>query len=177
MLKRAFSMFCISYLVLSNTSYADTIGRYMNIANNIPKMEMKADRQAHIWARSARTVLNLTSESIAETLMLANATATEHGTPIFCLPLEVSLNAMMMNELIQETYREVSSQTSDKNNMTVSNIAWIGVTHKYPCNRDSLSKKPSTTSQANQPINQPTVASMGHMDGVLPPPPTAFKDD
>ncbi|MDF1683405.1 MAG: phosphatase [Legionellaceae bacterium] len=167
MFNRILSILSISCLILSNTSHADTIGRYMNIANNIPKMEMKADRQAHIWARSARTVLSLTSESIAETLILANATATEHGTPIFCLPIEVSLNAIVMNELIQETYREISSQTNDKNNLTVSNIAWIAVTHKYPCNQDTSSSSPSTPSQ----ITKPTVASMGHMDGVLPPPP------
>jgi hypothetical protein len=163
----------ISSLISSSTSHADTIGRYINIANNIPKMEMKADPQAHIWARSARTILHLTSESIAETLMLANASAAEHGEPLFCLPGKVTLNAMLMNELIQETYREVSSQTSDKNNMTVSSIAWIGVTHKYPCTDAPASKKPNDVNAANHP----TVASMGHMDGILPPPPSAFKDD
>jgi len=164
----------ISCLIFSNISHADTIGRYMNIANNIPKMEMKADRQAHIWARSARTVLSLTSESIAETLILANASAAEHGAPLFCLPAEVSLNAMMLNELIQETYREISSQSSDKNNLTVSNIAWIGVTHKYPCNHDDVSAK--STANPNQ-ARKPTTTSMGHMDGVLPPPPGSLKDD
>lgn len=173
MLNHILKTLSISCLILSNSSYADTIGRYMNIANNIPKMEMKADRQAHIWARSARTVLNLTSESIAETLMLANAAAAEHGDPLFCLPSEVTLNAMMMNELIQETYREVSSQTSDKNNMTVSNIAWIGVTHKYPCTDTAPPNKPSSPN----PTKHPAVASMGHMDGILPPPPQALKDD
>ena len=165
----------ISCLIFSTISHADTIGRYMNIANNIPKMEMKADRQAHIWARSARTVLSLTSESIAETLILANATAAEHGAPLFCLPAEVSLNAMMLNELIQETYREISSQSSDKNNLTVSNVAWIGVTHKYPCNNndDVPAKAPANPSHARKP----TTTSMGHMDGVLPPPPGSLKDD
>lgn len=156
-------------LIFSHVSPADTIGRYMNIANNIPKMEMKADRQAHIWARSARTVLSLTSESIAETLILANASAAEHGSPLFCLPLEVSLNAMMLNELIQETYREISSQSSDKNNLTVSNVAWIGVTHKYPCNHDEHMP-------TKAPL-KPQTTSMGHMDGVLPPPPASLKDD
>ncbi len=162
----------ISCFIFSMMGHADTIGRYMNIANNIPKMEMKADRQAHIWARSARTVLSLTSESIAETLVLANATAAEHGEPLFCLPIEVSLNAMMMNELIQETYREISSQSNDKNNLTVSNVAWIGVTHKYPCTHQVREKKPTEPNQARKP----TTTSMGHMDGILPPP-ASFKDD
>jgi len=162
----------ISCLIFTNTSHADTIGRYMNIANNVPKMEMKADKQAHIWARSARTVLSLTSESIAETLILANASAAERGAPLFCLPAEVSLNALMLNELIQQTYREISSQTNDKNNLTVSNVAWIGVTHKYPCSEDS--PKPSPSPNLSR---KPVTASMGHMDGVLPPPPEALKDD
>ena len=34
-------------IIISTTNHADTIGRYINIANNIPKMEMKADQQAH----------------------------------------------------------------------------------------------------------------------------------
>jgi hypothetical protein len=174
MFRRILSLSC---LIVANISHADTIGRYINIANNIPKMEMKADRQAHIWARSARTVLSLTSESIAETLMLANASAAERGAPLFCLPAEVSLNALMLNELIQETYREISSQSSDKNNLTVSNVAWIGVTHKYPCSDDASKAPPKETRQPNKSYPAGATASMGHMDGILPPPPDAFKDD
>ncbi len=148
---------------LSSFTQADTIGRYMNIANNIPKMEMKADKQAHTWARSARTILSLTSESIAETLMLANSAAAEHGAPLFCMPAGVSLNALMLNELIQQTYREISSQESDKNNMTVSQVAMIGVTRKYPCAGANV--KPSSV------IKPEPVAAISHVDGVILPPP------
>ena len=157
-----------SCLITSIACHADTIGRYMNIANNIPKMEMKADKQAHIWARSARTVLSLTSESIAETLMLTNATSEEHGKPMFCLPAGISLNAMMLNELIQQTYREISSQESDKNNMTVSQVALMGVTRKYPCTGDST--KPQGIPSAV--MNPAPTTPITHVDGVaLPPPP------
>lgn len=166
----------ISCLMLTSISHADTIARYMNIANNIPKMEMKADRQAQIWVRSARTVLSLTSESIAETLVLANAAAAESGAPLFCLPAEVSLNALMLNELIQQTYREISSQSSDKNNLTVSNVAWIGVTHKYPCNNDAPAAAPAAPFKPGQ-ARKPANASMGHIEGILPPPPDSLKDD
>lgn len=152
-------------LITSCVNYADTIGRYMNIANNIPKMEMKADKQAHTWARSARTILSLTSESIAETLMLTNQSAGEHGTPLFCLPAGVSLNALMLNEMIQQTYREISSQESDKNNMSVSQVALISVTQKYPCAGSNI--KPSRV------INPDPVTPISHVDGViLPPPPS-----
>ena len=150
-------------LTLSGINHADTIGRYMNIANNIPKMEMKADKQAHTWARSARTILSLTSESIAETLMLANTTAAERGSAIFCMPAGIALNALMLNEIIQQTYREISSQESDKNNMTVSQVALIGVTQKYPCAGSNV--KPSSV------IHPEPVTPISHMDGVILPPP------
>ncbi len=153
----------VTLLTITSMSYADTIGRYMNIANNIPKMEMKADKQAHTWARSARTILSLTSESIAETLMLANQAAGEHGAPLFCMPAGISLNALMLNELIQQTYREISSQESDKNNMTVSQVALIGVARKYPCADSHV--KPSDV------IHHEPVTPISHVDGVILPPP------
>jgi hypothetical protein len=153
-------------LGLSSLNYADTIGRYINIANNIPKMEMKADKQAHTWARSARTILSLTSESIAETLMLTNIRANENGAPLFCLPAGIALNALLLNEVIQQTYRDISSQESDKNNMTVSEVAFIGITQKYPCAGSTV--KPSSV------IHPEPIAPLSHVDGVLlPPPPTA----
>lgn len=148
---------------VSNISHADTIGRYINIANNIPKMEMKADKQAHTWARSARTILSLTSESIAETLMLTNDNAKAHGAPIFCMPAGIALNALMLNEIIQQTYRDISSQESDKNNMTVSQVALMGVTQKYPCAGSNI--KPRNA------INPEPVTSISHVDGVILPPP------
>lgn len=112
---------------------ADTMDHYMNIANNIPQMEMKADPQAQAWARSARNVLIITSESIAETLTQANESAKSQGKALFCLPPGSSLNAITLNELIQQTYREISSQQSDKDKMTVSQVAWLAVSKKYPC--------------------------------------------
>jgi hypothetical protein len=96
-------------------------------------MEMKADQQSQAWARSARTVLILTSESIAETLMLSNETASRAGAPLFCIPPGAQLDATTLNDLIQQTYREISSQQSDKNKMTVSQVALLGLGKKYPC--------------------------------------------
>jgi uncharacterized protein YecT (DUF1311 family) len=126
------------YLILSlfficNGLYADTINNYMNIANNIPQMEIKADPQAQAWARSARHVLTITCESIAETIIQANDTAKSQGKPLFCLPADIQLNPVVLNDLIQQTYKELSSQQSDKDKMTVSQIAWLGVNKRYPC--------------------------------------------
>ena len=123
------------------TAYADTIDHYMNIANNIPKMEMKADEQSQTWARSARTVLILTSESIIETLSMVNDSARQTGTPLFCPPPSVQLSGVTLNELIQQTYREISSQQSDKDKMTVSQVALLGLSKQYPCQQQTAMNK------------------------------------
>ncbi|MCL9683279.1 phosphatase [Legionella maioricensis] len=123
----------ISLISFCSGLHADTINNYMKIANNIPQMEIKADPQAQAWARSAHHVLTITCESIAETMIQANETAKSQGKPIFCLPAGTQLNSINLNELIQQTYKEISSQQSDKDKMTVSQIAWLGVSKQYPC--------------------------------------------
>ncbi|KTD55385.1 hypothetical protein [Legionella quateirensis] len=131
----------IGFIIFSSNLYADTINNYMNIANNIPQMEIKADPQAQAWARSARHVLNITCESIAETLIQANESAKSLGKPIFCLPPGKQLNSITLNELIQQTYKEISSQRSDKDTMTVSQIALLGVSKQFPCQQNPADKQ------------------------------------
>ncbi len=132
-LLRRIPYFC-SFLYLLNTPvHADTMEHYMNISHNIPQMEMKADSQSQMWAKSARNILTLTSESIAESLTLANQAATRAGSPLFCLPDNLTLDADQMNKLIMNTFLGISSQQSDKNKMTVSQVALLGLMQKYPC--------------------------------------------
>lgn len=126
----------IAFMMVCSLAYADTIDNYMKIANNIPIMEMKADAQAQAWARSARHVLTITCESIAETLVQANESAKQQGKPLFCLANGTQLNTVLMNDLIQQTYKEISSQQSDKDKMTVSQIALLGISKRYPCQKD-----------------------------------------
>lgn len=134
---------------LFTSAHADTIDHYMNIVNNIPKMEVQADPQSQAWARSARNILALTSESIAESLMLANESATSAGRPLFCLPQNTQLTAQIMNDLIQQTYGELSSQQSDKNKLTVSQVALLGISKRYPCQPRS-----APSNQLNQAISR-----------------------
>lgn len=143
-MKRILYLFLITFGLLS---HADTIDHYMNIANNIPQMEMKADPQSQAWARSARTVLMLTSDSISETLLLANDNAKAKGTPLFCLTPGTQMSAELLNNLIQQTYKEISSQQSDKDKLTVSQVALIALGKKYPCNQQALSAMPNNASQ------------------------------
>jgi hypothetical protein len=130
----------ISLILFCNCLQADTIKSYMNIANNISQMEIKADPQAQAWARSARNVLTITCESIAETMTQANEIATTQGHPMFCLPPNVQLNANTLCDLLRQTYREITSQQSDKDLMTVSQVAWIGVSKYYPCAQNTAAK-------------------------------------
>ena len=121
------------FIIASFGVHADTIDHYINIANNIPQMEMKADQQSQAWARSARTMLTLTSECILETLDIFNEKAKQSGTPLYCVPLAVKLDASSLNDLIQQTYKNISSLQSDKDKMTVSQVALLGLKNKYPC--------------------------------------------
>lgn len=142
------------FLIASINAHADTIDHYINIANNIPQMEVKADPQAQAWARSARNILILTSESIAESLTIANDSATRAGTPLYCLTPSVTLNGKMLNDLIQQTYREISSQQSDKDKMTVSQVALLGLSKQYPCQQNTQ-LAPQASNQAIQTSAMP----------------------
>lgn len=152
-------------LLVSSWLHADTMNHYMNIADQIPKMEMKADAKAQAWARSARTVLALTNETLAETLIQANDIAKLQGKPFFCLPAGITLNEATLNTIIQQTYRGISSQQSDKDKMTVSQLAWLGVMKTYPCSRHNniVANALSTHSNANANAS----ASLQHLDSVL----------
>lgn len=132
------SILLTALVFINSLAHADTINNYMDIANNIPQMEIKADPQAQAWARSARHVITITCESIAETLLQANEAAKNQGKPIFCLPHGTQLNSVMLNELIQQTYKELSSQQSDKDKMTVSQIALLGISKQYPCKSNEI---------------------------------------
>lgn len=132
-------IFCLVIsLIATCPTMADTIDHYMNIVNGLPKMEMKADPQAQAWARAARNVIALTGENIAETLLIANDIAKQDGKALFCLPAEMQLSTTILNQLIQQTYRDISSQESDKGKMTVSQVALMGLTKQYPCNTGPL---------------------------------------
>lgn len=126
----------LSYCLLllgSNYTVADTIDHYMNIANNIPQMEMKADEQSQAWARSARTVLTLACDGIVDSLILANETAKQQGQPLFCLTSGTSVSPEALNDIIQQTYRTLGTSQAEKDKMTVSQVALLGMQKQYPC--------------------------------------------
>lgn len=125
-------------LLVVPVSQADTIDHFMHIASSLPQMEMKADPQAQAWARSARNILALTSESVYESLSVANANAARMGNPLFCVPNGTILSATEISTLIQKTYQNLPSQQSDKEKMSVSQVALMGLTQTYPCANSAI---------------------------------------
>ncbi|MCC5792258.1 MAG: phosphatase [Legionellaceae bacterium] len=127
----------LTTLFLVLPAHSDSIANYMNIANAIPKMEIKADSQSQAWARSARNVLTITSESIAETILQANALARKNGRPLFCPPDTFTLNATNMDAIIKQQYQSLQSQSSGGEKMSVSDIAWQGLIKQFPCSKSA----------------------------------------
>ena len=69
-------------------------------------------------------------------LILANQEAEKKGAPLFCLPAGEKLSNSSINELIKNTYLGISSTNlQDKNKMTVSQIALIGMQKQYACKK------------------------------------------
>lgn len=141
-------------LLATLQSNADTIDHYMSIHNAIPQMALKADPESQAWARSARNVLAITNETLAETLIEANDKAKAQGKPLFCFVKNTKLDAATLEKLIVKTYETISSRQSDKDKMTVSQIAYLGVTKAFPCQ------------MAEQPdfMNQPQQSPMQHIE-------------
>ena len=127
-------------------AYADTIGNYMTIANGVPKMEMNADAKAQAWARSARNIINITDESIAQTLEAINTLAAKRGKPLYCLKKD-SLNATTLDSIIRQTYTELASKKEGIEKMTISEIAIIGLMKKYPCQLSQRDKQMQRVAQ------------------------------
>jgi hypothetical protein len=143
--------------------FADTIEQFINISNSIPTMEMKADPQAQAWARSARNVLTITTESIAEALIEANQLASAQGKPLFCLPETVSLNAQTMKTLIENAYQNTPEIQSQKNQLSVSKVAWLAVLKSYPCSAARSSTMKTAFTSSTLPLG-PTNTKMQHVD-------------
>lgn len=125
--------FFLSLLCIPSLHFADSIAHYMSIAQNIPRMEMKADASAQTWARSARNVLLLTGESIWESLKIANYSSQQKGNPLFCLPPDQALSAEQMYDLIQNTYQKLNLSPEQQNQMSVAQVALKGLEEAYPC--------------------------------------------
>lgn len=129
-------------VLLQSSGYADKIIKFMNVANNIPRMEMKPDQNSQAWAKSARNILLLTSESIWESLYSVNQVNTQSGNPLFCIPSQEAMSAEKMTDLIEDTYRNLSMSDDEKNQLTVAQVALMGLQQKYGCSNSIAPSHP-----------------------------------
>jgi hypothetical protein len=149
-----YKFFFSFFLLHSTTIFADSIGHFMGIAQNIPRMEMKADSNSQAWARSARNVLLLTGESIWESLKIANQNSAQLGSPLFCVPAEQNMTAEKMYDLIQGTYQKLNLSVEDQNQMTVAQVALRGLEDLYPCQARATRSPQITIHQRGEGVAQ-----------------------
>ena len=123
-------------LLISVSIHADSINKYMEIEKSIPKMELKPDAKAQAWARSARNILVMNDESIAQTAMVMNQLAAQQGQAIYCLPKGQQLDSKFMHKLILKAANNLSAQENTQN-LTVSSVAITALIKQYPCKAQS----------------------------------------
>jgi hypothetical protein len=119
---------CLLPLVL----HADTMGKYMGIARSIPNLALKADDKSQAWARSARSILAVTDETIAQTINAMNKLAAQDGQPILCMPKGTALNGKTVHELLQNKAKSLSE---DEGGLTISSVAASVLKERYPCSQ------------------------------------------
>ena len=125
---------CIICLVLlwHTTLFADTLGKYASIARNIPSMELKADAQSQAWARSARSVLGVTDEAIAQSVVAMNLLALKNGTPLICAPPETKIDTAMIHTILA---KHIASMPADDVSRSISEVVVTILTNQYPCHQ------------------------------------------
>lgn len=132
-MKRTYGFGLIVSLFLGTPAFADTVAGFMSIAENLPRMEMKADAESQAWSRSARNVLLLTSETVWDGLKAANLSASQKGKPLFCIPQDRNLSAEEMFDLINDTYKQANLSDEDKSKMSIAQLAFNGLQKRYSC--------------------------------------------
>lgn len=144
--------FLFVLLLINSSVWADTIGQFMTVANSISRIEMKADSESQAWARSARNILLLTSESIWESLNAANQA---NQNNLFCVPKQETMSAENMTDLIKTTYLNLSMSEQEKNKLTVAQIGLIALQKKYPCgNRNTSQPTITIHHRGESPVNK-----------------------
>lgn len=111
--------------------HADTIGKYAGIAKNIPAARMKADAKAQAWAHSARTVLDVTEETISQTIASMQSLSQKQNAPIFCLPNGKTIDTGMVHQILEQSVTNLASIDANK---TISEIVIEKLATAYPCN-------------------------------------------
>lgn len=125
-------MILLLFILCPTITLADTLAKYAAIAKNIPTMEMKADQQSQAWARSARSVLAVTDEAIAQSIVAMNKIAEKNGGPLICVPPETTLDRDIVHNILA---KRIQAMQPDDANLTISQVVIGELSDQYPCNR------------------------------------------
>lgn len=109
---------------------ADTLAKYAGIANSIPQAQLKADEKSQAWARSAKSILDVADESIAQSIQAMQNLALRKRMQLFCLPADKTIDNNMvhqiLNHLIQQNYDAIAQQS-------ISEVVVSQLEQLYPC--------------------------------------------
>ncbi len=130
MLKKYFLM--IVCLSLALPSSADSISKYAKVAKSIPEMSLKASPQAQAWMRSAKSILAITDETVAQTIVAMNNEAKKQGHPIICPKENVEINGTVIHELLLNV---IKGGVGDNDSESISSIAIRVLMTAYPCEK------------------------------------------
>ena len=113
-----------------NIAQADTIGKYAGIAKGIPQASLKADPQSQAWARSARSILEVTEETIAQTIQSVQSFAAKRNIQVFCLPAGMKIDNSLIHQILERSITNLSAAEANKN---ISEVVTEQLETQYPC--------------------------------------------
>ena len=125
-------------LTILSTAYSDTIGKYASIAKEIPKARLTADPKSQAWARSARSILNVTEETLAQTIQSMQALASKHNTPLLCLPAGQQIDNNLIHHTLEQLVNNFSPKDADK---SISQAVIEQLEAQYPCNQHAQNQQ------------------------------------
>ncbi len=129
-MKWTYSLITLLTLCFALTANADTIGRYAGIVKSIPETTLKADPKSQAWAHSARTILAVAEESIAETIFSLQSITNKMNRPLFCLPQGQAIDTALVHQLLAQIIQQLTPADENKN---LSDVVVTNIMSKYPC--------------------------------------------
>lgn len=138
---------------------ADTLGKYAGIAKSIPQARLKADPQSQAWARSARSILDVTEETIAQTIQSMQALALQQQQAIFCLPQGQSLDTAKVHQVLEQLIANIN-ETEAKQTISEAVIAKLAA--DYSCSKTKFKQSANSSPQTGLFNQEPY--QMAHVD-------------
>ena len=116
--------------LISSTTMADTIGKYAGIAKSIPSARLKADPKSQAWARSAQSILEITEETVAQTIEATQNIAVRNHSPLFCLPKGQKVDNQLVHSILDQAATNISNID---HNTSISEVVVSQLSSHYPC--------------------------------------------